>query len=76
VPTEADSVIVGMGERVNATITLNSSVPAIAAERKDDYAQLNRVNETPSAIIVEQFVAALNHSVLLDTAMLQAASED
>jgi multicopper oxidase len=35
VAQQADSVILGMGERVDATITVNSSVPVIAAaERK------------------------------------------
>ena len=39
---DTDSVVLGMGERVDATVTVNSSVPVIAAaERKDGYAQLN-----------------------------------
>lgn len=77
VPRETDSVILGMGERVDATITLNSSVPVIAApERKDGYAQLNlRANGLPSGVKVDEFVAALRASAPADTANLPAAPE-
>ncbi len=77
VPHETDSVVLGMGERVDATITVNSSVPVIAAPYgKDGYAQLNmRVNGTPSDVKVDQFVAALKAAAPLDTATLPAAPE-
>jgi multicopper oxidase len=75
VPQQSDSVILGMGERVDATITLNSSVPVIAvAERKDGYARLNmRVNGAASTVNVDQFVAGLRNSTVLNTAGLAAA---
>ena len=74
---DTDSVVLGMGERVDATVTVNSSVPVIAAaERKDGYAQLNlRANGTPSNVNVEQFVTTLRNSQPLDTATLSAAPE-
>ncbi len=77
VPQQADSVILGMGERVDATITVNSSVPVIAAaERKDGYAQLNlRVNGAPSNVNVDHFVAGLRNSTVLNTAGLAAAPQ-
>ncbi len=77
VPRETDSVILGMGERVDATITVNSSLPVVAdAERKDGYGQLNlRVNGTPSSVNVDEFVAALRRSAPLDTATLAATPE-
>ncbi len=77
VPQQADSVILGMGERVDATITVNSSVPVIAAaERKDGYARLNlRVNGAPSSVNVDQFVAGLRNSTVLNTAGLAAAPQ-
>jgi FtsP/CotA-like multicopper oxidase with cupredoxin domain len=77
VPRETDSVILGMGERVDATITVNSSVPVIAAAyRKDGYAQLNmRVNGMPSTVNGDAFVAALRNSAPLDTKTLPATPE-
>jgi FtsP/CotA-like multicopper oxidase with cupredoxin domain len=77
VPRETDSVILGMGERVDATIAVNSSVPVIAAAYgKDGFAQLNiRVNGAPSGVEIDQYVAALNISAPLDTAGLPAAPE-
>jgi FtsP/CotA-like multicopper oxidase with cupredoxin domain len=77
VPRETDSVILGMGERVDAIVTLNGSAPVIAAaERKDGFAQLNlRVNNAQSDVKVDEFVAALRNSVPLDTATLTAAPE-
>jgi len=77
VPRETDSVILGMGERVDATITATSSVPVIAAAYgKDGYAQLNlRVNGAPSDVMVDQFVAALKVAAPLDTATLPAVPE-
>jgi multicopper oxidase len=59
---QVDSVILGMGERVDATITVNSSAPIVAAaERKDGFAQLNmRVNGAASRVNINDFVAALN----------------
>lgn len=77
VPKETNSVILGSGERVDATVTVNASVPVIAtAERKDGYAQLNmRVNGAPSAVKIDEFVAALRNTPILDTAQLAAAPD-
>jgi len=77
VPRETDSVILGMGERVDATITVGSSVPVIAAAyAKDGFAQLNmRVNGAPSGVKIDQYVAALNITAPLDTAGLPATPE-
>jgi multicopper oxidase len=77
VPQQTDSVILGMGERIDATITVNSSVPVIAtAERKDGYAQLNmRVNGAASSVNVDAFVAGLRNSTVLNTAGLAAAPQ-
>lgn len=77
VAREADSVILGMGERVDATVTVNSSVPVVAAaERKDGYAQIAiRVAGKPSTVDVQRFVPTLRGSAPLDTAKLTAAPE-
>jgi multicopper oxidase len=58
VPTQTNSVILGMGERVDATITVGASAPVIAApEGKQGHAQLNlRVNAAPSAVNIDDFV--------------------
>ena len=50
-----------MGERVDAIVTVDSSVPVIAAaEGKDGYAQLNlRVDGKTADVDVDEFVAAL-----------------
>jgi FtsP/CotA-like multicopper oxidase with cupredoxin domain len=71
---QADSVILGMGERFDAIITVESSVPLVAAAyRKNGYAQLNmRVNGTASSVDVEKFVAGLRNTVPLDTSTLAA----
>lgn len=77
VARQTDSVILGMGERVDAIITVNSSLPVIAAaERKDGYAQLTmRVNGAASSVNVDQFLATLRNGVTLDTATLAPAPE-
>jgi FtsP/CotA-like multicopper oxidase with cupredoxin domain len=77
VPMQADSVILGMGERVDAVITLGSSVPVIAApEGKQGHAQLNlRVDGKQSGVNVDEFVAALRRQVVLDTATLSPTPE-
>ena len=77
VPRQADSVTLGMGERVDAAVTVNSSVPVVGvAERKDGYAQLNlRVNGAPSTVNVDEFVSAVRNSRVLDTAVLAAAPQ-
>ena len=63
VPAQAKSVILGMGERVDATITVNSSVPVVAVpEGKQGHAQLNlRVDNAPSTVNVDDFVAAVRN---------------
>lgn len=75
IPADADSVILGMGERVDAIVTVTGSIPVIAAaERKDGYAQLNlRVNNSASDTKVAEFVAALRNSTPLNSAHLPAA---
>ena len=77
VATQADSVILGMGERVDAVITVDESAPLIAApEGKQGHAQLNmRVNNAPSAVNVDDFVASLRREVVLDTASLSPTPE-
>ena len=74
---QAKSVILGMGERVDATVTVNSSVPVVAVpEGKQGHAQLNlRVDNAPSAVKVDDFVAAVRKEVVLDTATLSPTPE-
>ena len=49
-----------MGERVDATFTVDESVPVVAVpEGKQGHAQLNiRVDNAPSAVKVDDFIAA------------------
>ncbi len=76
-PKQTDSVILGMGERVDATVTANSSAPIVAAaEKKDGYAQLNlRVDGTASNVNVAEFLTTLRGGVTLDTATLTPAPD-
>lgn len=76
-PVDTDSVILGMGERVDAIVTLQASAPVIAAAyRKDGYAQLNmRVGDKASAVNTDDYVAALRTKAPLDTATLSAPPE-
>ena len=71
-PTDASSVILGMGERVDAVITVETSVPVVAVpEGKEGHAQVNlRVNEAPTAVKLDEFVAAVRREAPLDTATL------
>lgn len=71
-PTDASSVILGMGERVDAVITVDTSVPLVAVpEGKDGHAQVNlRVNGAPTAVKLDEFVAAVRGEAPLDTATL------
>lgn len=74
VPQQVDSVILGMGERVDAIITVGeASIPVVAVpERKDGYAVLNlRVHNKPSTVDVVKFVATVRERVVLDTASLR-----
>jgi multicopper oxidase len=75
VPRRANAVILGMGERADAIITLGSSVPVIAAaEGKDGYAQMNlRVNGGQPQVNVDDFVKSLRTSAVLNTAVLTPA---
>jgi multicopper oxidase len=77
VPRRTDSVILGMGERADAVVTVGSSVPVIAAaEGKDGYAQLNlRVDGNPSGVDVDGFVKSLRAGAPLNTSTLQPAAE-
>ena len=77
VPMQANSVILGMGERADAIITINESLPVVAApEGKQGHAQLNmRVNNAPSAVNVDDFVASVRKEAPLDTATLSPTPE-
>jgi FtsP/CotA-like multicopper oxidase with cupredoxin domain len=77
VPRSTDSVILGMGERVDAIATVGSSVPVIAApEGKDGHAQLNlRVDRKPSDVDVDGFVKTLRAGAPLNTATLESAPD-
>ncbi len=77
VPEQADSVILGMGERFDAIITLESSVPVVAAAyRKDGHARMNlRVSNAATGADIDDFVSTLRTMVPLDTASLAAAPE-
>lgn len=76
VPQQVDSVILGMGERMDAIITVGeTSVPIVAVpERKDGYAVVNlRVHDKPSSVDVVKFAATVRERVVLDTASLRPA---
>jgi len=77
VPKLTDSVILGMGERADAIVTVGSSVPVVAAaEGKDGYAQLNmRIDQKPSTVDVAKFVAALRTAAPLNTSTLTPAAD-
>jgi len=77
VPRRANAVILGMGERADAIVTLGSSAPVIAAaEGKDGYARLDlRVGNAPSNLNVDAFVAGLRTSEVLNTSSLDAAPD-
>jgi FtsP/CotA-like multicopper oxidase with cupredoxin domain len=77
VPVQADSVILGMGERVDAIITVNESLPVVAVPYgKPGHAQLNmRVNNRPATVNVDEFVASVRTQAPLDTATLSPAPE-
>lgn len=76
VPAETDAVILGMGERVDAIVTLKSAAPLVAAAyRKDGFARLNmRVDGTRASAAADGFVATLRTRRPLDTATLAAAA--
>jgi FtsP/CotA-like multicopper oxidase with cupredoxin domain len=75
IPRQADAVVLGMGERADAIVTVGASVPLVAAaERKDGYAQLNlRVAGAPSSVDVGRYVVALRATAPLNTATLGPA---
>lgn len=77
VPVQANSVILGMGERVDAIITVNESLPVVAVpEDKQGYARLNmRVDHARSAANVDEFVASVRTQAPLDTATLSPTPE-
>ncbi|MDT5016415.1 MAG: multicopper oxidase, partial [Mycobacterium sp.] len=77
VPRRTNAVILGMGERADAVITVGSSAPVVAAaEGKDGHAQLNlRVDGAPSRVDVNEFVETLRSSDVLNTGTLTAAPE-
>ena len=76
-PAQAKSVILGMGERFDATFTVDKSVPVVAVpEGKQGHAQLNiRVGNAPTTVKVDDFVDAVRNEVPLDTATLSPTPE-
>jgi FtsP/CotA-like multicopper oxidase with cupredoxin domain len=66
-----------MGERVDAIVTVGSSVPVVAAaEGKDGYAVLNlRVDQKPSGVDVAQFVTTVRAGMPLNTSTLAPAPD-
>jgi FtsP/CotA-like multicopper oxidase with cupredoxin domain len=76
-PVLANSVILGMGERVDAIVTVNESLPLVAApEGKQGHANLNmRVNNAASTVNIDDFVAAMRTETPLDTATLSPTPE-
>ncbi|HEX2284372.1 MAG TPA: multicopper oxidase family protein [Mycobacterium sp.] len=74
-PRRTNAVILGMGERADAIITVGSSVPVIAApEGKDGYALMNlRVDGKPASVNIDEFVKTLRMSEVLNTAVLTPA---
>lgn len=76
-PQDTDAVILGMGERVDAIVTLASTTALVAAAyRKDGFAQLNmRVDGGSRSGGVDAFVATLRGRPPLDTATLTAAPD-
>jgi FtsP/CotA-like multicopper oxidase with cupredoxin domain len=77
VPQRTGSVILGMGERVDAIVTIGSSAPLIAAaEGKEGHALLSlRVAGAPANVDVDAFVKTLRTSEVLNTATLKSAPE-
>jgi multicopper oxidase len=82
VPRQTDSVLLGMGERADAIVTLaDSSVPVVAKPYgKDGWAQLNlRINNAAlagEAAAVARFATALAGQVPLNTATLKPTEAD
>jgi len=76
-PAQARSVILGMGERFDATFTVDKSVPVVAVpEGKQGHAQLNiRVANAPTTVKIDTFVEAVRNEVTLDTARLAPTPE-
>lgn len=76
-PKRTNSVILGMGERFDAIITVGSSVPLIAApEAKDGHAQLNlRVAGAPANVDVDGFIKTLRTTEVLNTTTLTPAPD-
>ncbi|MGV0583247.1 multicopper oxidase family protein [Mycobacteroides chelonae] len=77
-PFQADTILVTMGERVDAVVTIpGSSVPMVAVpEGKDGFAQLIlRSGDTPTRGRAEDAAMLMKSQVPLDTATLSAAPE-
>jgi FtsP/CotA-like multicopper oxidase with cupredoxin domain len=77
VPVQANSVILGMGERADAIVTVNESLAVIAVpEGKQGHARLNmRVSNAASALNVDAFVASVRTQAPLNTATLSPTPE-
>lgn len=77
VEERTDSVILGMGERVDAVLTVTDPVPIVAApEGKQGHALLNlRVDGRLPSADVTRFVTALRAGAPVNTATLVAAPE-
>lgn len=77
-PFQADTILVTMGERVDAVVTIpGSSVPLVAVpEGKDGFAQMIlRSGDTPVRGRAEDAAILMKSQVPLDTATLSAAPE-
>jgi FtsP/CotA-like multicopper oxidase with cupredoxin domain len=76
-PQRTYSMILGMGERADAMITIGSSVLVVAAlEGKDGCAQLNlRVGGKPADVNIDEFVKTLRTTPTLNTATLTPTPE-
>ena len=77
VPVQAESVILGMGERFDAIITVNEPVPVVAVpEGKQGHARLTmRVNHASAAGNIDEFVASVRTLAPLNTATLSPTPE-
>lgn len=76
-PRQTDSVLLGMGERADAIITITDSVPVLVVpEGKQGHARVDiRVDGRPVTKDVDAAVEAIRRQIPLDTATLAAAPE-
>lgn len=76
-PTQVDSVLLGMGERADAVVTVKDSAPIVVVpEGKPGHARIDiRVDGRPVTTKVDVVVDAVRRQIPLDTATLTAAPE-